>query len=134
TAANPLNERLWAQLMLALYRAGRQTQALAAYQNARRKLAEQVGLAPGPDLQRLEKAILAHDPTLELEPRVIRALVTRRRPWLLFAVASLIVAAAAASVAVVLRRDSGPTALSAISPDSIGIVDPSEDALVAEIP
>jgi tetratricopeptide (TPR) repeat protein len=134
TAANPLNERFWAQLMLALYRAGRQTQALAAYQNARRKLAEQVGLAPGPELQRLEKAILAHDPTLELEPRVIRAPVTRRRPWLLFAVAALIVVAAAASVAVVLTRDSGPTALSAISPDSIGIVDPSEDALVTEIP
>jgi DNA-binding SARP family transcriptional activator len=134
TAANPLNERFWAQLMLALYRAGRQTQALAAYQNARRKLAEQVGLAPGPELQRLEKAVLAHDPTLELEPGVIRTHVTRRRPWVLFAVAALIVVAAAASAAVVLRRDSEPTALSAISPDSIGIVDPSEDALVAEIP
>jgi DNA-binding SARP family transcriptional activator len=134
TAANPLHERFWAQLMLALYRAGRQTQALAAYQTARRKLAEQVGLAPGPELQRLEKAILAHDPTLEPEPRVIRVLVTRRRPWLLFAVAALIVVAAAASVGVVRTRDSRTTALPAISPDSIGIVDPSEDALVAEIP
>jgi DNA-binding SARP family transcriptional activator/streptogramin lyase len=134
TAANPLHERVWAQLMLALYRSGRQSEALGAYQKARRALLEQVGLAPGPELQRLEKAILAHDPRLELEPRVIRAPVTRRRPWLLFAVAALIVVAAAASLAIVLTRDSGPTALSAISPDSIGIVDPSEDALVAEIP
>jgi DNA-binding SARP family transcriptional activator len=134
TAANPLNERFWAQLMLALYRAGRQTQALAAYQKARRELAEQVGLAPGPELERLEKAILAHDLTLELEPRVIRATATQPKRWLPFAVAALIVVAAAASIAVALTRDSGPTALSAISPDSIGIVDPSEDALVAEIP
>jgi hypothetical protein len=134
TTANPLHERFWAQLMLALYRSGRQTEALGAYQRARRTLAEEVGLAPGPELQRLEKAILAHDPALEFEQRVIRAPLTRRRRRLLLGSVALLAAPALATVAVLLTRDSGPVALSAISPDSIGIVDPGANALVEEIP
>ena len=63
---HPLRERLRAQFMLALYRSGRQTEALAAYQAARRTLAEELGLVPSEELQRLERAILAHDPSLEL--------------------------------------------------------------------
>ncbi|HEU5277819.1 MAG TPA: AfsR/SARP family transcriptional regulator [Gaiellaceae bacterium] len=134
TAANPLNERFRAQLMLALYRSGRQADALAAYQQARRTLAEEVGLAPGPDLQRLEKAIFAHDPALEFEQSVIRAPVTRRRRRLLLGSVALLAAAALATVAVLLTRDTGPVVLSAISPDAIGIVDPGANALVEEIP
>ena len=53
-----------AHLMLALYRAGRQAEALETFQEARRVLAEELGLEPGPDLRRLQEAILAHDPAI----------------------------------------------------------------------
>jgi predicted ATPase/DNA-binding SARP family transcriptional activator/class 3 adenylate cyclase len=59
-----LDERLWAQLMLALYRSGRQADALGAYQQARRQLVDQLGIEPGPELAELEHRILDHDPTL----------------------------------------------------------------------
>jgi predicted ATPase/DNA-binding SARP family transcriptional activator len=65
-AEHPLRERLWCQLMLALYRAGRQGQALRTYQAARQILVERLGIDPGPELQRLQTAILRHDPALEL--------------------------------------------------------------------
>jgi DNA-binding SARP family transcriptional activator len=66
--ANPLRERLRAQLMLALYRCGRQAAALETYQAGRRRLSEELGLEPGEGLQRLERAILNHDPSLNLAP------------------------------------------------------------------
>ncbi|HEU6445743.1 MAG TPA: BTAD domain-containing putative transcriptional regulator, partial [Gaiellaceae bacterium] len=62
---HPLNERFRAQLMLALYRAGRQAGALEVYRKTRRFLLDELGLEPGTDLQRLEQAILRHDPELE---------------------------------------------------------------------
>ena len=65
--AHPLRERLRGQLMLALYRSGRQAEALEAYRAARRELAEELGLEPGDALRRLEQAILEQDPALELE-------------------------------------------------------------------
>ncbi len=55
----PLRERRWGQLMLALYRAGRQGEALGAYHRARSLLADQLGVDPGPELRRLEGAIVA---------------------------------------------------------------------------
>jgi predicted ATPase/DNA-binding SARP family transcriptional activator len=58
---HPYRERLWRQLMLALYRAERQTDALAAYRRARALLDEELGLEPGEELQRLEQAILRHE-------------------------------------------------------------------------
>jgi DNA-binding SARP family transcriptional activator len=64
--AEPLRERLHAQRMLALYRCGRQAEALAAYRAARAALVEQIGVEPGPELARLHEAILAHDPALEI--------------------------------------------------------------------
>jgi predicted ATPase/DNA-binding SARP family transcriptional activator len=57
----PLRERLWRLLMLALYRSGRQADALAAYQRARAMLAGQLGLEPGPELQELERAVLRQE-------------------------------------------------------------------------
>jgi class 3 adenylate cyclase len=62
---HPFDERLRGQLMLALYRAGRQSEALEAYQVARRTLDEELGLEPGPPLRELEQAILRHDPSLD---------------------------------------------------------------------
>ena len=63
---HPLRERLWAQLMLALYRSSRQAEALEAYRAARRSLSEELGLEPGTELKQLEQAILTHDPELDL--------------------------------------------------------------------
>ena len=64
-AANPLQERLRGQLMLALYRAGRQADALAAYRQASELLREELGLEPGRPLQELQRAILGRDPSLD---------------------------------------------------------------------
>ena len=70
---NPYRERLWGQLMLALYRSGRQADALETFQEARRVLGDELGLEPGPELRRLQEAILAHDPAIAAVP------VDRRR-------------------------------------------------------
>jgi class 3 adenylate cyclase len=67
-AQHPFQERLRAQLMLALYRSGRQAEALRVYQETRRTLVDELGLEPGEELQRLERAILAHDPVLDAPP------------------------------------------------------------------
>ena len=67
-ADNPFRERLWGQLMLALYRSGRQADALESFQEARRVLADELGLEPGPELRRLQEAILAHDPAIAAVP------------------------------------------------------------------
>jgi predicted ATPase/DNA-binding SARP family transcriptional activator len=61
---HPFRERMWGQLMLALYRSGRQADALDAYRRAREALADQYGLDPGPELQQLEARILSQDPSL----------------------------------------------------------------------
>ncbi|HEX3200792.1 MAG TPA: BTAD domain-containing putative transcriptional regulator, partial [Actinomycetes bacterium] len=63
---HPLREHLHGQLMLALYRSGRQADALAAYRAARRVLVDELGIEPSVGLQRLEQAILAQDPALDL--------------------------------------------------------------------
>jgi DNA-binding SARP family transcriptional activator/ABC-type transport system substrate-binding protein len=64
-ARHPFRERLWAQLMLALYRSGRQGEALNAFDRARQILAEELGLEPGQTLKHLHRQILQQDPSLE---------------------------------------------------------------------
>jgi predicted ATPase/DNA-binding SARP family transcriptional activator len=61
---HPLRERLWELLMLALYRSGRQAEALRAYTEARDRLVDELGIDPGPALRELEARILAQDPSL----------------------------------------------------------------------
>jgi DNA-binding SARP family transcriptional activator len=66
-SGHPLRERPRGQLMLALYRSGRQADALEAYRQARETLVDELGIEPSTELQRLEQAILRHDPELEVE-------------------------------------------------------------------
>jgi predicted ATPase/DNA-binding SARP family transcriptional activator/class 3 adenylate cyclase len=74
TRAHPLRERLWGHRMVALYRAGRQAEALRAYQDVRTILSEELGLEPAIALQRLEAAILRHEPELDWPPAGLPAL------------------------------------------------------------
>ena len=67
-ASYPLRERLACLLVTALYRSGRQADALDAQRRARRHLVDELGIEPGPELQRLEQAILTHDPALAAPP------------------------------------------------------------------
>ena len=75
---HPVRERFHAQLMLALYRTGRQSEALAAYQSARRMLVGELGIEPGAELQRLHERILAGDASLL--PAVAVAATTADEP------------------------------------------------------
>ncbi|MDX6410996.1 MAG: hypothetical protein QOE91_512 [Gaiellaceae bacterium] len=96
---HPLRERLRAQLMLALYRSGRQAEALELYRRTRERLAEELGLEPGAELRELEQAILRQDPALRrpvAEP--VRTATAARRLWVLPLVVLLAVAAAIAVV------------------------------------
>jgi DNA-binding SARP family transcriptional activator len=74
-AAYPLRERLRAQLMLVLYRSGRQAEALEAYQGARRALVDELGIEPSRELRELENAILRQDPSLDRVPAADAAAV-----------------------------------------------------------
>ena len=121
-AAYPLDERLRAQLILALYRSGRQADALDVYRDARRTLTQELGLEPDEELRALEQRILAHDPTLQAPPPPPLAVAApaagtsgrrpdRRLPRSLLLGAGLIVAAAAAVAVLALARDESPAAL-----------------------
>ena len=105
-ARHPLRERLRAQLMVALYRCGRQADALEAYGEARRVLLDELGVEPGPALRELQAAILRQDPELAPAPGAWpRPLRSSRRRIALLAVGGALLAGAAVAAALLASSD-----------------------------
>ena len=135
-AQQPLRERLHAQRMLALYRSGRQAEALEAYREARSALVEEVGVEPGVELRRLHEQILAQDPALELPA----ATPPQRAPPPPPARRSrrLLVAAGAALLAGVLAfgviRVLEPDGLARIDEDAVGLIDLDSGRITDQYP
>jgi YVTN family beta-propeller protein len=135
-AEHPLRERLRRLQMLALYRCGRQAEALEAYREARETLVEEVGVEPGPELRELHEAVLRQDPALD-PPRIAREPAeaaesepptgapaergARRVP-----VAAIVVASGVAAVLLAIGLLSGDDEASAtIAENSVGLIDAS---------
>ena len=145
-ADHPLRERLRADLMLALYRGGRKADALRVYDEARRMLAEELGLEPSESLRRLHSAVLADDPALAAPARVPPTsdtpglarsplpLLTRRSRVLLGAGGALLLAAALAVALLTVTRDRTSAGIVSVGPNSLVAIDPETNRVVAEIP
>lgn len=104
----PLRERLRMQQILALYRAGRQADALAAYRAARTILDEELGLEPSPALRDLERAVLQQDPALELVPAAhSEAQPPRRSRRLVLNAAFVLIAVSGSAAAFLIAHSSG---------------------------
>src|SRR3954447_19713311 len=133
---HPLREHLHAQRMLALYRSGRQADALEAYQHARSALVDEVGVEPGPELRHLHEEILAQEPALDLPSRERGGLPAvaaprgerRGRPLLLAALGILIAVGAALGIS----RLTGTDTLGHVTEDAVGVIDPGNGNIVAE--
>ena len=128
--SHPYRERLLELLMLALYRSGRQAEALEAYRRGAKRLRDELGLEPGRSLQQLETAILQQDPALD-PPAGARTLARRRRSWkLITAGAAGVLAAAAAATAIALTRG-GSGSLESLPP---GVAVLSASGRLARLP
>ncbi len=132
---HPLRERLRAQLMLALYRSGRQAEALESYRQARRTLADELGLEPGRGLQELERAILTQDAEIEVPPRsATPALRPRRRGGLVMAIGgAVLLMAAAVALSLELAGGDDP-GLASASANAVAAIDVGSNRIVADIP
>jgi DNA-binding SARP family transcriptional activator/DNA-binding beta-propeller fold protein YncE len=132
---HPVRERLRAQLMLALYRSGRQVEALAVYQDVRRELVEELGLEPAAELQTLERQILTHDPALELPAKELTGTRAASAPRLRDRPAAAIGAVVGLAVAVLLAFvlvDRGHASVQ-LGPDHVGFIDPTSDRVTRSI-
>src|SRR5262249_7571465 len=128
---NPLRERLRGQLMVALYRSGRQADALEVYRQGRKELMDELGLDPGDDLRRLERAILRHDPTLSgpaRTPRTRRTRARMRSRRAAVAAGSLVLAVVVAGL-VVWLADPGSSPGSRLPPGSLAVLDAGTNQL-----
>ena len=136
-AEQPLREHLHVQRMLALYRCGRQSEALEAYRDARSGLVEEVGVEPGAELQRLHEAILAHDPELDLPTTTEPEPTTAPRPPPQRRSRALLVGAAVLLLAGItafgLIRVLGPEGLPGIDENYVGLIDPDTGRITKEI-
>ena len=132
-AREPFRERLWEYLLVALYRSGRQADALAAYRDARRTFTRELGIEPGRGLQDLERAILAQDPSLD-PPTPARVMAMRRKGGALAALGALALLVSAAAVATMLADRGAPKGLAGLTPNSIGAIDPETGTIVAQVP
>jgi YVTN family beta-propeller protein len=127
---HPYHEPFRRQLMLALYRAGRQADALATYRDARETFSEALGMEPGPELKALERAVLEQDRALgaPLPPGSVEA---PKRRALAAAAAVVVVALVAAVGALLLLRDDSSVA---VPPNSVAIVDPETHRVTGVVP
>jgi YVTN family beta-propeller protein len=138
TAQHPLRERLCAQRMLALYRSGRQSEALALYAATRRLLVDELGIEPSAVLRELQQAMLRQDPALQqvLPPKRPIAtgdrLATRRRRWLAPTLAGAALAAGLVALVALLSHQ-GSTRVS-VEANSVGVIDPAHNAVVGQVP
>ena len=136
---HPLRERLSGQLMLALYRSGRQSEALEAYRHARRVLDEQLGIEPGPALRELEHKILNQDESLAPPPVLAESPSptedarrrSRYRRWIL--IGGLLLLAAVIAAAIRETHGSGG-GLSRVRVNNVGVILPKTNGIVSEIP
>lgn len=128
---HPFREHLLEQLMLALYRSGRQSDALDAYRRGAGRLRSEFGLEPGRSLQELERQILRQDPALD-PPMLPVPRDGRRRSWRLVVSGALIIVSAAVAAAVVVLTHGSDASLAAVAP-GVAIVDASSGRLVAHI-
>jgi DNA-binding SARP family transcriptional activator/ABC-type branched-subunit amino acid transport system substrate-binding protein len=129
-AEHPHRERLRGLLMLALYRSGRQAEALETYQQGRQLLDSDLGLEPGPELKELERAILAHDPALDGPQRAIRH-KAKRRSGALVAAGGVLLLAAALTAAFVARDRGGETTVRGAGAEAL---DSQTGKLLATVP
>jgi DNA-binding SARP family transcriptional activator/ABC-type transport system substrate-binding protein len=135
-ARHPFRERFWAQLILALYRSGRQAEALVAFERARQRLADELGVDPSQQLQQLQQGILRQDPGLEpvrqpAHPRPGPRSLGRRWAAAMTGVVALVVLVAVL-VPVVLRTN--PPGAKRQSSPGTAILDASSGAETAFIP
>ena len=132
-AQHPLDERIRGQLLLALYRSGRQAEALGAYRDARATLVNELGLEPSAPLQRLEQAILNHDPSLEAPTGVARrgSMQPVRRRRRAAAISAVIVLAVLATAA--WRSLSDRANVLHVDADSVGVIDGDHASVLASL-
>lgn len=126
--AHPTRERLREELMLALYRSGRQVEALESYRDARRTLDEELGLEPGSRLQQLERSILTHDPAIAAPPArgAVAVLRRRRRGGTLVALGGVLLLGVVVAAVALSTGSDGP---STIDENAVGLIDPDSGAL-----